>query len=103
LAYLTWGTWWSAFWFLVYGNIYGHFQIHYGMRQVTKLLSNQNLLNEFFYYISSSYLANFEPLRWRHTHFVHHGNTYSTENPFDHEIEYGNNLKDTPKGFNYEV
>jgi fatty acid desaturase len=43
-------------------------------------------------------MANFEPIRWRHTHFVHHGNTYSTENPFDHEIEYGNNLKETPKG-----
>ena len=42
LAYITWGTWWSAFWFLVYGNIYGHFQIHCGMRQVTKLLFNQN-------------------------------------------------------------
>ena len=35
--------------------------------------------------------------RWRYTHFVHHGNTYSTENPYDHEIEYGNNLKETPK------
>ena len=44
-------------------------------------------------------MANFEPVRWRYTHFVHHGNTYSTENPFDHEIEYGNNLKETPKRF----
>jgi fatty acid desaturase len=42
-------------------------------------------------------MSNFEPIRWRYTHFVHHGNTYSTENPFDHEIEYGNNLKETPK------
>ena len=42
-------------------------------------------------------MANFEPTRWRYTHFIHHGNTYSTENPFDHEIEYGNNLKETPK------
>jgi fatty acid desaturase len=78
------------------------FQIHCGMRRVTKLPFNQNLLNEFFYYVSS-YLANFEPARWRHTHFVHHGNTYSTENPFDHEIEYGNDLKETPKGFINEV
>ena len=44
-------------------------------------------------------MANFEPTRWRYTHFVHHGNTYSTENPFDHEIEYGNDLKETPKRF----
>ena len=42
-------------------------------------------------------MANFEPIRWRYTHFIHHGNTYSTENPFDHEIEYGNDLKETPK------
>ena len=42
-------------------------------------------------------MSNFEPIRWRYTHFVHHGNTYSTENPFDHEIEYGNDLKETPK------
>ena len=38
----------------------------------------------------------FEPVRWRYTHFNHHGNTYSTENPFDHEIEFGNDLKKTP-------
>jgi fatty acid desaturase len=28
---------------------------------------------------------------------VHHGNTYSSNDPFDYEIEYGNNLKETPK------
>ena len=43
-------------------------------------------------------MANFEPTRWRYTHFVHHGNTYSTNDPFDHEIEYGNNLRETTKG-----
>lgn len=42
-------------------------------------------------------MSNFEPIRWRYTHFVHHGNTYSTKNPFDYEIEYGNDLKETPK------
>ena len=42
-------------------------------------------------------MANFEPTRWRYSHFVHHGNTYSIENPFDHEIEYGNDLNGTPK------
>ena len=40
-------------------------------------------------------MACFEPIRWRYTHFIHHGNTYSTENPYDHEIEYGNDLKNT--------
>ena len=42
-------------------------------------------------------MAYFEPTRWRFTHFVHHGNTYSTKDPYDHEIEYDNNFKDTPK------
>ena len=96
LAYLTWGTWWSVFWFLVYGNIYS-FSNPLWHETGHKTAFQSKLLNEIFYYISS-YMANFEPIRWRHTHFVHHGNTYSTENPFDHEIEYGNNLKETPKG-----
>ncbi len=95
LAYRTWGTWWAVFWFYIYGNIYcfcnpiwhetGH-----------KTAFKTKFLNEIFYYISS-FMAYFEPTRWRYTHFVHHGNTYSTKNPYDHEIEYDNNLKDTPK------
>ena len=54
--------------------------------------------NEFFYYLAS-FMAYFEPTRWRFTHFVHHGNTYSTKDPYDHEIEYDNNLKDTQKNY----
>ena len=96
LAYSTWGTWWSVFWFLVYDNIYS-FSNPLWHETGHKTAFQSKLLNEIFYYISS-YMANFEPIIWRHTHFVHHGNTYSTENPFDYEIEYGNNLKETPKG-----
>ena len=95
LAYITWGTWWSVFWFLVYGNIYS-FSNPLWHETGHKTAFKSKFLNEFFYYISS-FMSNFEPIRWRYTHFVHHGNTYSTENPFDHEIEYGNNLKETPK------
>ena len=95
LAYETWGTWWSVFWFLIYGNIYS-FSNPLWHETGHKTAFKSKFLNEFFYYISS-FMSNFEPTRWRYTHFVHHGNTYSTENPFDHEIEYGNNLKDTPK------
>ena len=96
LAYITWGTWWSVFWFLVYGNIYS-FSNPLWHETGHKTAFKSKFLNEFFYYISS-FMSNFEPIRWRYTHFVHHGNTYSTENPFDHEIEYGNDLKETPKG-----
>ena len=95
LAYITWGTWWSVFWFLVYGNIYS-FSNPLWHETGHKTAFKSKFLNEFFYYISS-FMSNFEPIRWRYTHFVHHGNTYSTENPFDHEIEYGNDLKETPK------
>ena len=95
LAYITWGTWWSVFWFLVYGNIYS-FSNPLWHETGHKTAFKSKFLNEFFYYISS-FMSNFEPIRWMYTHFVHHGNTYSTENPFDHEIEYGNNLKETPK------
>ena len=94
-AYLAWGTWWSAFWFLVYGNIYS-FSNPLWHETGHKTAFKTNFLNEFFYYLSS-FMSNFEPIRWRYSHFVHHANTYSTENPFDHEIEYGNNLKETPK------
>ena len=95
LAFITWGTWWSVFWFLVYGNIYS-FSNPLWHETGHKTAFKSKYLNETFYYVSS-FMSNFEPIRWRYTHFVHHGNTYSTENPFDHEIEYGNNLRKTPK------
>ena len=95
LAFITWGTWWSVFWFLVYGNIYS-FSNPLWHETGHKTAFKSKFLNEIFYYVSSL-MSNFEPIRWRYTHFVHHGNTYSTENPFDHEIEYGNDLSDTPK------
>tara|TARA_Y100000590_G_scaffold46748_1_gene49509 strand:- start:1186 stop:2187 length:1002 start_codon:yes stop_codon:yes gene_type:complete len=93
LSYVTWGTWWGIFWIIIYGNIYcfsNPLWHETGHRTAFK----SNYLNEFFYYISC-YMALFEPIRWRYTHFIHHGNTYSTENPYDHEIEYGNDLKNT--------
>ena len=95
LAYITWGTWSSVFWFLVYGNIYS-FSNPLWHETGHKTAFKSKFLNEIFYYISS-FMSNFEPVRWRYTHFLHHGNTYSTDNPFDHEIEYDNNLKETPK------
>ena len=95
LAYITWGTWWSVFWFLIYGNVYS-FSNPLWHETGHKTAFRSKYLNEIFYYISS-FMSNFEPIRWRYTHFVHHGNTYSTDNPFDHEIEYDNDLKETPK------
>jgi len=93
LAYYTWGTWWSLLWLLVYGNVYCFSNaIWHEISHKTAFKSK--FLNEFFYYISS-FMSYFEPIRWRFTHFAHHGNTYSAQNPYDHEIEYGNDLKKT--------
>tara|TARA_Y100000590_G_scaffold440658_1_gene566332 strand:+ start:284 stop:1285 length:1002 start_codon:yes stop_codon:yes gene_type:complete len=93
LSFYNWGSFWGIFWILIYGNIYcfsNPLWHETGHRTAFK----SKFLNEFFYYISS-YMACFEPIRWRYSHFIHHGNTYSTENPYDHEIEYGNDLKNT--------
>ncbi len=97
LAYYTWGSWWSLFWFLVYGNIYC-FSNALWHETGHKTAFQSKSLNEFFYYISC-FMAYFEPTRWRYTHFIHHGHTYSTEDPYDHEIEYGNNLRNTTGKF----
>ena len=97
LSYLTWGSWWSLLFFLIYGNIFC-FSNALWHETGHKTAFKSKFLNEFFYYISC-FMAYFEPTRWRYTHFVHHGNTYSTKNPYDHEIEYGNNLRETPKRF----
>ena len=93
LSFYNWGSWWGIFWIFIYGNIYcfsNPIWHETGHRTAFKT----NFLNEFFYYVSC-YMACFEPIRWRYTHFIHHGNTYSTVNPYDHEIEYGNDLKNT--------
>ena len=80
LAYFTWGTWWSVFWFYTYGIIFcfcnplwhetGH-----------KPAFQTKFLHELFYYISS-FMASFEPTRWRFTHFVHHLHTYPPNHPY---------------------
>ncbi len=97
LAYYTWGSLWSLFWFLVYGNIYC-FSNALWHETGHKTAFQSKFLNEFFYYISC-FMAYFEPTRWRFTHFIHHGHTYSTNDPYDHEIEYGNDYKNTTRRF----
>ena len=92
-AYIFWGSKWGIFWILIYGNIYC-FSNALWHETGHKTAFKSNYLNEFFYYISC-YMACFEPVRWRYSHFVHHGNTYSTEDPYDYEIEYNNDLKKT--------
>ena len=84
LAFFTWGSWWCILFFIIYGNIYcsvdaiwhetGH-----------KTAFKSKFWNEFFYQIAS-YMNNFEPVRWRWSHFKHHTFTAFTKDPFDFEI-----------------
>jgi len=83
LAYITWGTWWSLLFFLIYGNIWGCSDAIWhetGHRTAFK----SKFWNDFFYYIAS-FMDNFEPIRWRYSHYHHH--TYTQFNdPVDFEI-----------------
>lgn len=83
LAYISWGTWWSLLFFLIYGNIYAcsdslwHETNH-------KTAFKSKFWNNFFYQIAS-FMDNFEPVRWRWSHFKHHGHT-AFDDPHDFEI-----------------
>ena len=83
LAYITWGTWWSLLFFLIYGNIYACSNSLWhetGHRTAFK----SKFWNNFFYQISC-FMSNFEPIRWRWSHFKHHGHT-AFDDPHDFEI-----------------
>ena len=85
MAFLTWGTWWCVFWFLVYGNIYlfsDPIRHECGHRNAFK----SRWLNECFYYLTS-FMFNYEPIRWRWSHFHHHTYTLHTKEHYDHEIQ----------------
>jgi len=85
IAFVTWGSWWTILWFLIYGNIYtfcnpiwhecGH-----------KTAFKSRWLNEVFYHITS-FMYNYEPIRWRWSHFHHHSYTLHTQEVYDHEIQ----------------
>jgi fatty acid desaturase len=83
-AFLTWGTWWSVLFFLIYGNIYCNCDAIWH-ETGHKTAFKSKFWNEFFYQIAS-YMNNFEPVRWRWSHFKHHGHTASTKDPHDFEI-----------------
>ena len=84
MAFITWGTWWTVLWFLIYGNIYmacNPVWHECGHRTAFKT----RWLNEIFYHIGS-FMYNFEPVRWRWSHFHHHSYTLHTD-PYDYEIQ----------------
>ncbi len=83
LAYYTYGTWWSLIFFLIYANIYAcSDSIWHETGHQTAFKSK--FWNNFFYQIAS-YMDNFEPVRWKWSHFKHHTQTAYDE-PHDFEI-----------------
>jgi fatty acid desaturase len=85
MTFISWGTWWSLFWYLLYGLIYASSNaIWHETSHRTAFRSRA--LNNFFYHISS-FMTNFEPIRWRWSHAVHHSYTASSANPHDYEVD----------------
>ena len=85
IAFVAWGTWWAIPAFLVYGNIFmacNPVWHECGHRTAFK----SRWLNEIFYHLGS-FMFNFEPIRWRWSHFHHHSYTLHTQGPYDHEIQ----------------
>ena len=79
-----WGTLWFIFFYLAYCTLWGGADAIWhecGHRTAFKTRK----LNDFFYYIAS-FLNNFEPVRWRWSHSLHHSYTASVD-PHDFEVE----------------
>ena len=85
MAFITWGTWWTILWFLIYGNIYT-FSNPIWHECGHKLAFKSRRLNEIFYHITS-FMYNYEPIRWRWSHHHHHTYTLHTKKYYDHEIQ----------------
>ena len=84
LACISWGTWWAVPAFLIYGNIFmacNPVWHECGHRTAFKT----RWLNELFYHVGS-FMYNFEPIRWRWSHFHHHSYTLHTD-PYDYEVQ----------------
>ena len=82
----TWLSWWSIPALFIYGNIFTACNPVWhecGHRTAFKT----RWLNEMFYHIGS-FMFNFEPIRWRWSHFRHHSNTLdTTDEGLDYEIQ----------------
>ena len=81
---LTWGTIWFIPVYVFYCTLWGGADAIWhecGHRTAFKTRK----LNDFFYTIAS-YMNNFEPVRWRWSHSLHHSYTASVD-PHDYEVD----------------
>ena len=87
LAYRAWAasSKLAILWFWLYGTIYA-FSGAYDHEARHRTLFKQRVLNDVFGHIFA-FMTNFEPVRWRWTHTLHHAYTLSTVEPLDFEIQ----------------
>ncbi len=84
LCFYTWGSWWFIISYICYCTLWGGADAIWhecGHRTAFKT----RRLNDFFYHIAS-FMNNFEAVRWRWSHSLHHSYTASVD-PHDFEVE----------------
>lgn len=87
LAYRGWeaSSPMAIVWFWLYGTIYS-FSGAYDHEARHRTLFKQRWLNTAFGHVFA-FMTNFEPVRWKWTHTLHHAYTLSTREPLDFEIQ----------------
>ena len=79
-----WGTWWFILFYIAYCTLWGGADaIWHECNHRTAFKTRK--LNNFFYYIAS-FMNNFEAIRWRWSHSLHHSYTASVD-PHDFEVD----------------
>ena len=87
LAFRAWeqSSPWAVLYFWLYGTIYS-FSGAYDHEARHRTLFKERWLNTCFGHIFA-FMTNFEPVRWKWTHTLHHAYTLSTVEPLDFEIQ----------------
>ncbi len=84
LSVYFWKSWWFILFYLSYCTMWGGADaIWHECGHRTAFKSRK--LNDFFYNIAS-FMNNFEPVRWRWSHSLHHSYTASVD-PHDYEVD----------------
>ena len=84
LCFYSWGSWWFVIFYLIYCTWWGGADaIWHECGHRTAFKSRK--LNDFFYHIAS-FMNNFEAIRFRWSHSLHHNYTASVD-PHDFEVD----------------
>ena len=86
LSFLFWSTWWFLLFYFLYSVVYSSANpIWHECGHRTAFRSR--ILNEIFYQIGS-FMTDFEPIRWRWSHTLHHSYTSFSFDPHDYEVDH---------------